>query len=122
MFVIRDQWIPSYFSDNEMASLLKTTSRSESSKFFLEHYKDSGDTLVEFWFSFESAMDRQLYTLELFYLVREVIKSGCYHTIVESMFRDDDCSHFKFKDVLLNDQVFEVRIALFQFENFTDIV
>ncbi|WOG82010.1 hypothetical protein DCAR_0101169 [Daucus carota subsp. sativus] len=27
MFGIQDQWIPSYFSDNEMASLLRTTSR-----------------------------------------------------------------------------------------------
>ncbi|WOG92215.1 hypothetical protein DCAR_0311478 [Daucus carota subsp. sativus] len=139
MFSICAQWIPAYFSDIEMAGLLRTTSRSESSNFYFQHFHDSGDTLVEFWSSFESAMDRQrmrnaddekksqkipltditlanesdaanLYTLELFYLVREEIKSGCYHTIVESMFRDDDCSHFKFKDVLLNDQVFEVSL------------
>ena len=122
-----------------MAGLLRTTSRSESSNFFFQHFHESGDTLIEFWSSFESAMDRQrmrnadddknsqkipstaitldiesdaarLYTLELFYLVREEIKSGCYHTVVQSMARDNDCSHFKFKDMLLNDQVFEVHI------------
>ncbi|KAK1358881.1 hypothetical protein POM88_043355 [Heracleum sosnowskyi] len=36
MFNIRDQWIPAYFSDIEMAGLLRTTSRSESSNSFFQ--------------------------------------------------------------------------------------
>lgn len=146
MFNIRNQWIPAYFSDIEMAGLLRTTSRSESSNFFFQHYHDSGHTLVEFYSSFESAMDKQrmrnaddernsqkipltdvtlsieldaaqVYTLELFYLVREEIKSGCYHTIVDSMCRDEESSHFKFRDVLLNDEVFEVQCYLIMLYN-----
>ncbi|KAK1384056.1 hypothetical protein POM88_021791 [Heracleum sosnowskyi] len=58
MFNIRDQWIPAYFSDIEMAGLLRTTSRSESSNSFFQHFHESGDTLVEFYSSFESAMDK----------------------------------------------------------------
>lgn len=141
MFCIRDQWIPAYFSNIEMAGLLRTTSRSKSSNFFFQHYHESGDNLVEFYSSFESAMDRQrmrnadderksqkipltgvslciesdaanIYTLELFYLVREEIKSGCYHTIIQSMSRDNDASHFTFKDALLNDQLFEVPLNI----------
>lgn len=137
MYDMRAEWIPAYFSDIEMAGLLRTTSRSESSNFFFQNFHESGDTLVEFYSSFESAMDKQrlrnaederrsnkislhnatmsievdaskLYTLELFYLVREEIRSGCCHTIMDYMSRDNDFSRFKFKDELLNDHVFEV--------------
>ena len=59
LYDIRDQWIPAYFNDIEMAGLLRTTSRSESSNSFFQHYHDSGDTLVELYSSFESAMDKQ---------------------------------------------------------------
>ncbi|KAK1355918.1 hypothetical protein POM88_049174 [Heracleum sosnowskyi] len=45
--------------DVEMVGLLRTTSRSESSNFYFQHFHESGDTLVEFYSSFESAMDRQ---------------------------------------------------------------
>lgn len=139
LYDIRDQWIPAYFNDIEMAGLLRTTSRSESSNSFFQHYHDSGDTLVEFYSSFESAMDKQrlrtaeddrrseqipladslmsieldaskIYTLEIFYLVREEIKSGCLYTSMTDMSRDDDARYFKFKDELLNNQIFEVKV------------
>ena len=42
-----------------MVDLLRTTSRSESSILFFQHFHESGDTLVEFCSSFESAMDKQ---------------------------------------------------------------
>ncbi|KAK1363407.1 hypothetical protein POM88_038968 [Heracleum sosnowskyi] len=141
MFNIRDQWIPAYFSDIEMAGLLRTTSRSESSNSFFQHFHESGDTLVEFYSSFESAMDKQrlrnveddnrsekiplketsmsiemdaskLYTLELYYRVREEIKLACYHTSMEDMTRDNDSRHFKCKDDLLQGQIFEVSVRL----------
>lgn len=130
LFLIRDQWVPAYFSDIEMAGLLRTTSRSESSNFFFQHYHGSGDTLVEFYSSFESAMDKQrlryaedekrseqipmldttmaiekdaskLYTLEIYHLVREEIKTACYHTSMLDMTRDDETRFFKCKDDLL---------------------
>ncbi|KAK1383136.1 hypothetical protein POM88_020871 [Heracleum sosnowskyi] len=124
-----------------MAGLLRTTSRSKSSNSFFQHFHESGDTLVEFYSSFESAMDKQrlrnveddnrsekiplkktsmsiemdaskLYTLELYYRVREEIKSACYHTSMEDMTRDNESRHFKCKDDLLNGQIFEVSVRL----------
>lgn len=109
MFRKRRQWIPAYFGDVEMAGLLRTTSRSESSNSFFQHFHESGDTLVEFYSSFESAMDKQrlsttdddrksretprmettmpiekdaanVYTLSIYYLVRDEITSACFHT------------------------------------------
>ena len=59
MYDIRDQWIPAYFSNIEMAGLLRTTSRSESSNSFFQHFHESGNNLVEFYSRFESAMDKQ---------------------------------------------------------------
>ena len=52
MFRKRISWIPAYFSDIEMAGLLRTTSRSESSNSFFQHFYERGDTLVEFFFKF----------------------------------------------------------------------
>ncbi|XP_017228981.2 protein FAR1-RELATED SEQUENCE 5 [Daucus carota subsp. sativus] len=58
--VYSDHLTPHAFEEHiEMAGLLRTTSRSESSNFFFQHYHESGDTLVEFFSSFESAMDKQ---------------------------------------------------------------
>lgn len=137
MYDIRNEWIPAYFSGIEMAGLLRTTSRSESSNFFFQHFHKSGDTLVEFYSSFESAMDKQrlrhadndkkseyiprmettmniemdasqVYTLGLYYLVREEIKSACFHTSMQDMWKNDECQHFKCKDDLLHGKIFEV--------------
>lgn len=142
LYNIRDQWIPAYFSDVEMAGLLRTTSRSESSNNFFQHFHESGDTLVEFYSSFESAMDKQrlrtaeddkrsekvpqlettmkievdasqLYTLELYYLVREEIKSACFHTTIPEMSNDNDSRHFKCKDDLHHGKIFEVNLFYF---------
>lgn len=137
LFNIRSEWIPAYFSDIDMAGLLRTTSRSESSNFFFQYFHDSGDTLVEFYSSFESAMDKQrlrqaddekrsekipltdtsmaiekdaskLYTLELYYRVREEIKTGCYHTSMTNMSRDEQSRYFSCKDELLQDKNFKL--------------
>lgn len=35
MFQLRSLWVPSFFNDDAMVGLLRTTSRSESSNFFL---------------------------------------------------------------------------------------
>ncbi|XP_074327493.1 uncharacterized protein LOC141665406 [Apium graveolens] len=101
-----------------MDALLRTTSRSESLNLFFQHFHESSDTLVEFYSSFESAMDKQclrqaddekrsenipltdtsmaikkdaskLHTLELYHRVMEEIKTGFNHTSMTNMSRDD---------------------------------
>ena len=59
MFRRRKSWIPAYFLEIDMAGLLRTTSRSESSNSFFQHFHERGDALVEFYSSFESAMDKE---------------------------------------------------------------
>ncbi|KAK1359315.1 hypothetical protein POM88_043789 [Heracleum sosnowskyi] len=61
MYDLRKEWIPAYFNNVEMAGLLRTTSRSESSNFYFQHFQQSGDTLVEFYSKYESAIDKQRY-------------------------------------------------------------
>lgn len=41
MYNIRKEWIPAYFYDLEMVGLLRTTSRSESSNFYFQHFQQS---------------------------------------------------------------------------------
>ncbi|KAK1377962.1 hypothetical protein POM88_024706 [Heracleum sosnowskyi] len=62
IYEIRKSWIPAYFRDDPMAGLLRTTSRSESSNFFFNHFVQKGDTLCEFYMCYESAIEKQRYT------------------------------------------------------------
>ena len=139
MFRRRKSWIPAYFSDIEMAGLLRTTSRSESSNSFFQHFHERGDTLVEFISSFESAMDKQrlrtieddrnsrktprmetplhiekdvaqVYTLALYYRVREQIINACFHNTMPEMSRSDEMRYFTCKDDLAKGQLFKVPI------------
>nr|XP_017239627.1 PREDICTED: protein FAR1-RELATED SEQUENCE 1-like [Daucus carota subsp. sativus] len=136
MFRKRISWIPAYFYDIEMAGLLRTTSRSESSYSFFQHFHERGDTLVEFFSSFESAMDKQrlrtieddrnsgktprmetplhiekyaaqVYTLALYYRVREEIRNACFHTTMPEMSRTDEMRYFTCKDDLAKGQLFK---------------
>ncbi|XP_074340775.1 protein FAR1-RELATED SEQUENCE 6-like [Apium graveolens] len=54
----------------------------------------------------------KLYTLELYYLVREEIKAACYHTSMPDITRDNEHRYFKVKDDLLHDKIFEVSVRL----------
>ncbi|KAK1397483.1 hypothetical protein POM88_007346 [Heracleum sosnowskyi] len=139
MYTIRKEWIPAYFNDVSMAGLLRTTSRSESSNFYFQHFHRSGDTLVDFMKRYDSAMDRQrnlnaqnnrdsefkfnsitglkidkdasrLYTRHLYYLVVEEIEATWHHTRIDDMSLVNDVKHFKVKDSLLNGKVFECNI------------
>ena len=47
----------------------------------------------------------KLYIVEVFYIVWEEINLDCYHTIVESISRDYEVSLFKFRNMLLNDEL-----------------
>lgn len=59
IYRIRAQWIPIYFKECKMGFLTRTTSRSESENSFFGKFLHSKMTLVEFFLSFESAMDAQ---------------------------------------------------------------
>ncbi|XP_074296965.1 protein FAR1-RELATED SEQUENCE 9-like [Silene latifolia] len=45
-----------------MASIMRTTQRSESENSFFKRFEHKSGTLVEFWMRFESAMDQQRHT------------------------------------------------------------
>ncbi|XP_022025122.1 protein FAR1-RELATED SEQUENCE 5-like [Helianthus annuus] len=64
MYEIRHRWIPSYFKDVEFCGLMRTTSRSESENSFFNSFTHYGDTLIQFMFSFDAAMDKQRYIQE----------------------------------------------------------
>ncbi|XP_057542427.1 protein FAR1-RELATED SEQUENCE 5-like [Amaranthus tricolor] len=61
LFSIRDQWIPAYFKDITLEVISRTTSRSESINNFFNNFSNPHMTLVEFYMSYESAMDAQRY-------------------------------------------------------------
>ncbi|XP_052626852.1 protein FAR-RED IMPAIRED RESPONSE 1-like [Lactuca sativa] len=59
MFTIRDSWIPGYFSDIPKCGLMKTTSRSESMNSFFNTYSESGNLLLSFMMSYDTAIQKQ---------------------------------------------------------------
>ncbi|XP_074295879.1 protein FAR1-RELATED SEQUENCE 5-like [Silene latifolia] len=73
MFRKRRKWIPAYFRDVPMGSLLRTTQRSESQNNFFKRFENAHGTLVEFLMRFQSAID-----------VRVILK--------KQLDRDDDCT------------------------------
>ncbi|XP_063941395.1 protein FAR1-RELATED SEQUENCE 3-like [Daucus carota subsp. sativus] len=141
MHVIRKEWIPSYFNNVAMAGLLRTTSRSRSSNFYFKHFLKSGDTLLEFFSKYKSAIEKQrhlfednnqlsisvpipatelkieidaakIYTRQLYYLVREEIESAWYHTSIDEVSLIEGVKQFKIKDALLKGRLFEVTVRL----------
>nr|KAJ0215469.1 hypothetical protein LSAT_V11C300147800 [Lactuca sativa] len=59
MFHMRESWIPAYFRDMPLSGLTRTTSRSESIYSAFNKISHWGNSLVKFFTSFDSAMDRQ---------------------------------------------------------------
>ncbi|XP_074356137.1 protein FAR1-RELATED SEQUENCE 5-like [Apium graveolens] len=115
MYSIRSSWIPSFFRDDPMFGLIRTTSRSEGENFFFGQFHRKRDTLCEFWLCFQSAMERQrneterpnhesktcipetlstwfieddaatLFTRAIFYTVQEEIISSCLDMQIKRM-------------------------------------
>ncbi|XP_074291894.1 protein FAR1-RELATED SEQUENCE 5-like [Silene latifolia] len=56
---IRGQWVMVHCRDLRMASIMRTTQRSESENSFFKRFEHNSGTLVKFWMRFESAMDQQ---------------------------------------------------------------
>ena len=50
--------------DKRMMCVLRTTSCSESQNNFFQSFHLPWETLVEFWFKFDTAMEKQRYTNE----------------------------------------------------------
>ncbi|XP_074276415.1 protein FAR1-RELATED SEQUENCE 9-like [Silene latifolia] len=61
-YAIRGQWVMAHCRDLRMASIMRTTQRSESENSFFKRFEHKSGTLVEFWMRFESAMDQQRHT------------------------------------------------------------
>ncbi|XP_042056395.1 protein FAR1-RELATED SEQUENCE 5-like [Salvia splendens] len=59
MFANRKFWVPAYFRDFPMSSLIKTTSVSESQNSFFKRYTKSRCNLVEFLMNYNNALDAQ---------------------------------------------------------------
>nr|KAJ0222152.1 hypothetical protein LSAT_V11C200086500 [Lactuca sativa] len=59
MFHMIETWIPAYFRDMPLSGLMRTTSRSESMNSAFNKISHWGNSLVKFFSSFDSAMDRQ---------------------------------------------------------------
>ncbi|KAK1368998.1 hypothetical protein POM88_035090 [Heracleum sosnowskyi] len=142
LYEMRKSWIPAFFRDKPMGGLLRTTSRSESSNFYFNHFVQKGDTLSEFYMCYESAIDKQLYegkrlddgdscvpqsvtekeiekdaaqlyTRSMFYKVQTEIKASCYHIkLVGQPIVVDGINKFVVKDKSLNDTLFEVDLCL----------
>jgi hypothetical protein len=58
-YAIRESWIPTFFMDIPLARLLRTTSRSESSNSFFNHFIHRKLSFVEFWLRFDIALECQ---------------------------------------------------------------
>ncbi|XP_042009722.1 protein FAR1-RELATED SEQUENCE 4-like [Salvia splendens] len=59
MFTQREYWIPAYFRDFPMGSLLKTTSFSESENSFFKRYTKPHFNLADFVMHYNNALDAQ---------------------------------------------------------------
>ncbi|XP_074297379.1 protein FAR-RED IMPAIRED RESPONSE 1-like [Silene latifolia] len=61
-YAIRGQWVMAHCRDLKMASIMRTTQRSESKNSFFKRFEYKSGTLVEFWMRFKSAMNHQRHT------------------------------------------------------------
>ncbi|XP_022032939.1 protein FAR-RED IMPAIRED RESPONSE 1-like [Helianthus annuus] len=61
IYEIRDTWIPTYYRDEHMSGLMRTSSRSESENHFFGQFCNPNCTLVEFLGHFDFAIEAQRY-------------------------------------------------------------
>ena len=141
LYAMRKSWIPAFFRDKTMGGLLRTTSRSESSNFYFNHFVQKGDTLSEFYMCYESAIDKQihegkrlksedssvprqvtekeiekdaarLYSRSIFYKVQKEIKANCNHIkLAGQPIIVDGVNKYVVKDKSLDDSLFEVNLS-----------
>ncbi|XP_074315100.1 protein FAR-RED IMPAIRED RESPONSE 1-like [Silene latifolia] len=61
-YAIRGQWVMAHCRDLRIASIMRTTQRSQSENSFFKRFEHNSGTLVEFWMRFKSAMNQQRHT------------------------------------------------------------
>lgn len=137
MFQLRSLWVPSFFNDDAMVGLLRTTSRSESSNFYFNHFVQKGDTLSEFYLCYQSALEKQrnasallnhkddiiprtanrkkiekdpaeIYTRTMYYMIEEQISYSAGDMIIDAWSTEGDMKTVKIKDPLYKNVIFEV--------------
>ncbi|XP_042009048.1 uncharacterized protein LOC121757590 [Salvia splendens] len=59
MFAFRRFWVPAFFHDFPMSSLIKTTSLSESQNSFFKRYSKSRANLMQFYMNYNHALETQ---------------------------------------------------------------
>ncbi|XP_074348984.1 uncharacterized protein LOC141688322 [Apium graveolens] len=141
MYSIRSSWISSFFRDEPMFGLMRTTSRSESENFFFGQFHRQGDTLCEFWLHFQSAMEQQrnetqwldhesktcipetlstwfieddatFFTRAIFYKVQEEIISSCLDMQIKRMSEEiNGVTHLEIRDVKVKNKLFKVSVS-----------
>ncbi|KAL2938059.1 Protein FAR1-RELATED SEQUENCE 5 [Bienertia sinuspersici] len=62
MFDMKDQWIPSYFRNQFMGGILRSSQISESENNFFNEFTNTNCLLLGLWFRYESTMDCQRHT------------------------------------------------------------
>lgn len=137
MYNIRAMWIPAYFNDEHMVGLIRTTSRSESSNFYFNHFVQKGDTLSEFYLCYHSALEKQrnanallihkdditprmtnrkkiekdasdIYTRTMFYKIEEQISYSTGDMVIDCWSIDGEIKTVKIRDPFYNNKTFEV--------------
>src|SRR5436189_5543486 len=121
-----------------MMCVLRTTSLSESQNSFFQSFQLPWETLVEFWFKFETAMEKHRYTNEqlnfecmksvpvaqtplaiekyagrmytraAFYDIQSELKDSIKKLRIESVCKVDGLSTFRLKDKGRKSRIFEV--------------
>ncbi|XP_047938722.1 uncharacterized protein LOC125186403 [Salvia hispanica] len=129
MFDQRARWVPAYFRDFPMGSLIRTTSVSESENSFYKTFTKPRSNLVEFIMSFDHALESQrnasskldyldsigipimatelsfekqasiMYTNHIFRRVQKEIVDACFHCPIDAIVKDKFFETFTLKDL-----------------------
>ena len=129
MFDQGARWVPAYFRDFPMGSLIRTTSVSESENSFYKTFTKPRSNLVEFIMSFDHALESQrnasskldyldsigipimatelsfekqastMYTDHIFRRVQKEIDDACFHCPIDAIVKDEFFETFTLKDL-----------------------
>ena len=127
-----------------MMCVLRTTSCSESENHFFQSFHQHWETLVEFWFKFDTALEKQryrteqlnfealksiptfqtplsiekhaseMYTRAVFYDIQSEIKASIKKLRILAVSKVEGLNTFVLKDKGQKNKVFEVKINLYK--------
>ncbi|KAD3337018.1 hypothetical protein E3N88_32538 [Mikania micrantha] len=93
MFEIRDMWIPSFYRDEPMSGLMRTTSRSESENHSFGQVSNCQLTLLEFFTHFDTAIE------VFFFDVQEEIYDSIHSCLSVCTSQSGDYTRIDIKDL-----------------------